>query len=214
MIFNIEGISNYALTGRTSVYNEDGLAGQLLLKKCAKKVIECLNDIQNIHNALEHVESGSNEYNPSNEELIISNNYLIKISNAKHYVDKFYLLWNEDSVSPIELAGNINKAINEGLTGVYDMCAKILLLDTGLSEELDEVKEYITNSYVDVYDECSLNLLELAGITANNVNELIKVVNTVHTIVNGITSFTDNYNELAEELALEVVEDDNETLTI
>lgn len=215
MIFDIENLSNFALTGHTSVHNENGLTAQQLLIKSSKKVKECLNTVQNVYNAVEKAMINSGlEYDSTVEEIAVANSVIVRIENANNYVDKFYYLFNENSTSQIELAGNISNAINEGLKVVSELATRLIDLDGNTEVSAKELIAFVDSAYIDVYDECAMNLLELAGITANCVNDLIKAVNTLYVLAGTINGGTlaDSYYD--ETLTTLLNESEDETLEI
>lgn len=202
-------IDNYALTGHTSRYNEDGLTAQQLLIKCAKRVKECINVCEVLHeNDYAVIESIAN-YNAGGEELIVGLNNLFS---AKAYVNRFFFLFKENSVSQIELAGNINLAVNECLNVLTATCKMLENYDNvNLTADIVELLKLINNAYIDVFDECSMTLLELAGNTAKNINELITIINTLEKITDNIVSF---YNGDSEEYVAFFKGEEDEILII
>lgn len=196
MIDCINNIDNYALTGHTSVYNEDGLTAQQLLILCAKRIKECVNVCEDLHARGYNIINARATYNADSEEIAIT---LEKILRRANYITRHYFLFNENAKSVIELAGSINKAINECLNVLAKVCSAL-----GDNPGATTLKALIDNAYVDVYDDCAFTILELAGITAKNVNALIEIINklediTINIITYGneeyVTVFDGNENE-------------------
>ena len=209
MLDCIKDIDNYALTGHTSIYNEDGLTAQQLLMTCAKRVKECINVCEVLHsNNYKLIETKTN-YNSQSEELVIGLNSLF---NAKAYVNRFFLLFKENAKSPIELAGTINNAINECLNVLTSTTTFFDSYDDELvTADNEKLKSLINTAYVDIYDDCAMTLLELAGITAKNVNELVTCVNALEELTNKIVATYDGeeYSSIFAEY-----DDENEILII
>ncbi|MBO5712863.1 MAG: hypothetical protein J6R88_01500 [Clostridia bacterium] len=193
MIKLLESLTNYALTGHTSRYNEDGLTGQQLLIKSARTCKKCLETIVNvmegINTAYPEVLATATQVgttaNGNLYELGLQQN--IKIPVAK--VDKintFYFLFAEDGKSLIELSADINNCVLQGLEQVEKLSNAFTLLHSSTEEKVSELKTYLNGCEVVVFDDCALTVLELAGHSAYNVNQLVKAVNIVLTIVNNL----------------------------
>lgn len=190
----IKDIDNYALTGCTSIYNEDGLTAQQLLITCAKRVKECINVCEVLHTNNYEVVETTNTYNSNAEELVIGLN---KLFSAKAYVNRFFFLFKENAKSPIELAGTINSAINECLDVLASTTSLLTnFSDSKVQEDVKVLTSLITGAYVDIFDDCAMTLLELAGITARHVNDLVKAVNSLELITDNIINV---YNGDSEE---------------
>lgn len=186
----LEMVENYALTGCVSVNNEDGLTGQYLLMNSARKVRECLTTLLSISTAINSVTVDMLvDYNKTDEELGIINVLLLKVSSSNS-LRKFYFLFNENSKSQIELAGDITSAINQSLDYMPEILFKIKELDPEKENTVKELTQVINNSYVNVYDDCAMNLLELASNTAKAVNSLVRLVNDVYELINTINGLT------------------------
>lgn len=169
-------LDNYALTGCFSRYNEDSLTAQQLFIKTAKKCKECVNTIDGLRKSIENAYIiNSSTIDPSTEEVIVEVRLYLKIASYRTY-SKYYFLFNEDSKTFIELSADINKAINECLTELSNLINKIKELGID-STELAALNTSIDSSYVEIYDDCSFNILELSGRTAKNVNCLIDIIN-------------------------------------
>lgn len=200
MLDCIKNIDNFALTGSTSIYGEDTVTAQQLLIKSAKKVKECVNVCEKLYENNYTVITQELTYNAEQEELAIKS-IKLSLTNASAYVQRFFYLFNENSKSPIELAGNINSAINECLTVIENTCKGL----TG--DSIKTLLAELDGLYVDIYEDCPMTLLELAGKTAKNVNGLVSTINQLEVIINTLVI---SYSEDTESLnALTGVEDEN-----
>lgn len=203
-------LSNYALTGHYSRYLEDSLTAQNLLMRTAKKTRECVNIVDNLTDAvaLAYVDTVQS-YDPATEELAVAE--VVKISLFKGKTSaRWYILFNENAKSFIELTGNVNKAVNECLK---ELEGCVTHLKTLLEHKtLDELQQAIDNAYIEVYDDCSFTALELAGTTANNVNCLIDIINSLETFLENGAGIS--YTEVDETIITSLVEDEDEIIKI
>ncbi|MBO7345324.1 MAG: hypothetical protein J6U92_05245 [Clostridia bacterium] len=148
-------------------------------------------------------------YDEGNEELTVHEEYYITTS-IRQNLNRYFFLFQEDGKSAIELAGNVNKVINEGLTLVAELITKLSVI-AGIEDKLKELQTYLDGSYLDVYDECSYTVLELAGNTGKYVNDYITVVNMLITIVDYVNNseLSVDYTDADEMLVTVVADADN-----
>jgi hypothetical protein len=216
MIYNID-LDNYALSGHTGRINEDNNTASYLLLKTVKKCKECCNVLAGLCDGVELIRNVNVvEYDPNSENLSLYTRYFIDTSTVKN--GKRYFLFNEDSKSFIELAAIVNKKINEGLQAIekaYDVLAT--LEDLEVSTELkNELKNHVNACYVNVFDDCSMTTLELAGATARNVNDFVTAINLLSDVIEQVNKAT---FELAtytdpETLTASVIDSGNENLVL
>lgn len=123
-------------------------------------------------------------------------------------------LYNEDSTTAQELTIECNKKLVECLTEVDKMWADIYKIkDTlalnyadeelvlTLDQRLAEIDEQVKSSYVHLIDEDSMTSLEQAGNQAQAVNECLKAVNMMRTLITDVDNLTSlNYEN--EELTI------------
>lgn len=194
-------LDNYALTNHVSRYNEDGLTGKYLLMSAGKKLKESIYAIDTIKDAIDTSKLDSYIEYSADETLYLGKQVRTSI-NIKKSSNRYYPTLLEDGKSPIELAGNINRIINEGIEYIESYLSE--LTDVPGAENL---KEILPSYYVDMYNDCAMTLLELAGVTANNVNNFVDIVNNLYSVLQGDFNLDPN----AEILTLAITIDENET---
>lgn len=190
----IENLNDYAVSGQTSIYGEDSITAKALIMKCARKMRECVKVLMGVEQS-------------------------VTGTTLSTYQPMFYPLYHEDSKSLIELAGDIYKANNDCITFIEELIVKVIELDSSKEEQLTELRNTLNTAYVDVYDDCAMNILELAGLTGAIVNDCVENVNNFYNIVAGVKAPEDEeggyeYDENEETLivATNYVEDDEEVL--
>lgn len=159
----IENLSDYAVTGQTSIYGEDSITAKALIMKCARTMRECIKVLFEIDKQVNN-------------------------TNVSTFQPMFYPLYHEDSKSLIELAGDIYKANNDCITFIDELAVKVAELDSSKTEQVKTLRESLNSAYVDIYDDCAMNILELAGLTGAVVNDCIEQVNKLYEIAIGVES--------------------------
>lgn len=203
-------LDNFSLTGHYSRYNEDSLTAQQLLIRCVRKTKETTETLTSISEGIDgFLKYLRIAYDEGNEELTVHEEYYITTS-IRQNLNRYFFLFQEDGKSAIELAGNVNKVINEGLTLVAELITKLSVI-AGIEDKLKELQTYLDGSYLDVYDECSYTVLELAGNTGKYVNDYITVVNMLITIVDYVNNseLSVDYTDADEMLVTVVADADN-----
>ena len=216
-MINCIDLDNFALTGNVSRYNEDSLTAQQLLIKSARHTKDAVELLKSLDEGIKNMFSMLElSYNSGLEELVLSENTHIMYNGARR-IARYYFLFNENSKSLIELAGDINKVINDGLTAIPNIISQLSNVEgVEIEDKLEELQAQLDNCYLDIYDDCSFTTLELAGSTAKNVNEFITLVNMLETIAITInsSSLTFSYTEDGEMLITSVANNDDEILEI
>lgn len=206
MINCCNDIDNYALTGSTSIYGEDKITAQQVLITTVKKVKECVAVCEELTNNIDNLLTERIVTYPDGAMSIYLEFNGFK---AKTPGYRWHFLFNENAKSPIEVAGNVNCAINECLNVLNTVVARLLDYPT-IEKALNELKTAVNGSYVDVYNECAMTYLELAGSTAKAVNDLVKLLNSLEETVTKIAVL---YNGENEELTMLVNLIEEETIT-
>ena len=192
-------LDNFALTGNVSRYSEDSLTAQQLLIKTARRTKETVALLKSMVDGLKNFTSV--EYNTPLEELVLKT---VEYSQT-NYITKHYFLFNENSKGFIELAGDISKVINNALECYPEIISIIKDLQAikdvdGVQAKLTELETHVDSCFSPIYDECSYTTLELAGHTANKLNEFIITVNMVEEIVILFNSTPVTYDSTEEML--------------
>lgn len=201
-------IQNYGLTTSVGVYGEDQYSARRLNIVNSNKIRECLLVLDYLTSEIESLKVAFDvQYEGSQEELDFIFN--TKVEHVKQSVNKLYFsVFHENSMSPIELNGEISKLINEcleivnnlvdnlkdingAITTDYNESNEMLsiyyeALIKVISESVTAIKEQVDASYVYVYNEDAMNNLELAGCTAKSINECLKAINMLYDLVKEI----------------------------
>lgn len=190
-MINYINLDNFALTGNVSRINEDSLTAQQLLIRSARKSRECLRLLAKLGYSIKTAQEETvKEYDAWAEELTLYDKVILTAKDIPITFNRFYFLFAENSKSLIELAGDINKAINECLTFIDKLCGLLLNIDPTKEDTVKELRTHLDSCYVNVFDECSYTTLELAGYTARYVNEFVKSVNMLNDTVNTFDNIT------------------------
>lgn len=122
---------NFALTCSTSLYNEDSMTAQQLNIKSSEKIIECLNMVDTLATGIENINSFLKiNYNEDAEELELTIGQQIEAL-REQVNNSFVCVYDEDSMSALEQAGRMAKAVNE--------CVKTVNMLTDLVEEVNDL---------------------------------------------------------------------------
>lgn len=132
---NLTNFRRFALTNSTSVYGEDSKTAQELLIQSARKVAECMDKI--IHYG-ELIEALGLEFEDEELQLNIETMY----KEIKNQVNATYsCIYDENSESAIELAGNAAKMANECVKTVNMFDDYMYALKDKLNLEYDAASE-------------------------------------------------------------------------
>lgn len=134
-------------------------------------------------------------------------NYLDQIRNFKNIalVGMSQSIYNEDATTAMELTLITAKKARECMEVVHGLCEMIEALnvhfDVDYTEEekelnltlearLEEVKTEADKCYSTPFNEDAMSVLELAGCTAQHVNECIRVINMFADVVKDVMTRT------------------------
>lgn len=205
-------LDNYAVTSNASRYNEDSLTAHNLIMRTAKRTKQAIQLLKSLYDGITAMYSNLKaEYVESLEELDLALIKTIPYDNPS-YLTRYYFLFNEDAKGLIELAGDINKSVNNGFTAYAEMITQLSNIN-GIEDKLKELENYVDSCDIAIYDECSYTTLELAGHTAKNVNDFITAVNMLEDIVKFINNskLTIDYDS-DNEMIITVIANDNEEI--
>ena len=119
----------YAMAHNTTLYNEDSITAQQLNIRTADKIAECLQTVNDLAIAIENIKAYLKiTYNEDAEELELT--FGKKIEEIKTQVNNSYVcLFDENSMTALELAGNTARAVNECLKAVNMLCDLVVDLN-------------------------------------------------------------------------------------
>lgn len=134
----------FALTNSTSIYGEDSKTAQELLIRSAEKVAECMDMVLAYGEAIENMQTYIDlNYNGDTEELKVTVETAVK--ELKEQVNKTYAcIYDEDSESAIELAGNTARIANECVKTCNMLGDLILNVNTFISMNYDPELEMLS----------------------------------------------------------------------